>query len=84
MKQDGILVISQTKGGMYDSFPLLRDVVFEITREGENYWEQEALNRGHGEYVNNVQDAAAFCIAQGAKTIEEVEKILNQVEVEEI
>jgi hypothetical protein len=78
----GKLVFRQTEGGEYNSTPTVDDVIDEMmgniksnkSDEG-NSWHEEALNRGHGEYVDNVERAAEYCKAQGAITKEEVENI---------
>ncbi len=70
----------ETSGGAYDSKPNVEDVLFELglTEDKENDWEQVAGNRGHGEYVRNVEAAVAFCKMRGVKTKEGVQEILGK------
>ncbi len=77
------LVFNQTEGGMYGSFPDLKDVLDELgIEENEEDWRQEAGDRGHGEYVTNVERAAMFARDHGLKTKAEIERMLSEAELE--
>ncbi len=77
------LVFDQTDGGMYDSFPSVEDVAFELgISEEENEWEKEANDKGHGEYIRNVVKAVDFCKNKGVKTREEIKEILKNAKIE--
>ena len=72
----------QTLGGIYSSMPTAEDVLYElgIDDEEENDWWQEAMNSGHGEYVDNVEAAVKYCKLKGVTTREEVEEMLEKAE----
>jgi len=88
--QEEKLVFQQTKNGIYDSFPLAEDIMEEMgiedpeKEEASTSYAERAMNDGHGEYISNVKKAAEFCKARGAKTKEDIEKILNEAEIEQI
>ena len=46
----------QTIGGDYDSRPKAGDVLAQM--EGDDTWQREYADRGHGEYINNVCELA--------------------------
>ena len=80
--KEEILKYDQTLRGAYSSKPDVEDVLFELglSDEKDNNWAQEAGDRGHGEYVNNVEAAVEYCKSKGVKTREEVEEILEKAE----
>ncbi len=80
--KEEVFKYDETLRGAYDSKPSVEDVSFELglSENKENDWEQAAEDRGHGQYVRNVEAAVAFCRARGVKTKEEVQAILAKAE----
>lgn len=56
MSTTEVIVYQQTRGGMYHSAPRVEDVARALL--GEVAWQAPYQNAGHGEYVENVYEAA--------------------------
>ena len=82
---NSIFLYDQTIDGAYNSRPKAKDV-YDLLHDDLRLWqesERQAMDNGHGEYVGNVETAAKYCESKGARSVEDIERLLKDAEIEE-